>query len=83
MKRIVTIFFLVIFFGLLIGMIAQKKSHDYVFTITVEGKSDDEGEKILDKLYQFCEDNKVKFDLYQKKDYEKRMVIPDFKIKSK
>lgn len=53
----------------------QKKTHDYVFTITVEGKSDDEGERILDELEKYCEKNKIKFDLYQKKDYDKRMEV--------
>lgn len=82
MELFTTIFFVVLF--LAIGTIAKSdKSNNYVFVITVENRSDDEGEKILDKLEKFCEDNKIKFDLYTKKDFDRRMMVPLFKLEQR
>ena len=81
--KYVKIFFIVLFFILAIGMIAQKKTYSYVFVLTVENMTAEEGVKFNDEIYELQKKYNFKIDFYQKNDFDKRMVIPDFKMKSK
>ena len=61
----------------------QEKSYDYVLVLTVENITADEGAKLNDEIYKLQEKYKDKFkiELYQKKDFDKRMNLPDLKVK--